>query len=418
MVNSRLSIFKGERYMLMTDYKLISTEAQTLLPETVEFLREIIAIPSPSGGEKQVIERVKAELLEVGFDRVETDPIGNLYGTIGSGKIKILYDCHVDTVGVTSPEKWEWDAFKGKYENGIVYGRGAADMKGAVAAFVYGGKLIKKLGLEGDYTLTVAFVVQEEDCEGSAIGLALKNGWVPGGAHWDFALLGEPSNLRVIRAQRGRVELKVVARGKAAHGSMPEHGINAVYKMMPVIKGIEELENHLPPADFLGKGSIAVSKIECQTGSLNSIPDECTIYIDRRLTLGETGAGSIKEISELPGAENAEISIMQYDTQSYTGFKISQAKNFAPWLFEERHPLVQKAGKLYTNLYNSAPIIGKWNFSTDGVYIAGVAGIPTIGFGPGEERYCHTMEEQVSEEQLMKAAMFYAALPLELTNYQ
>jgi putative selenium metabolism hydrolase len=394
----------------------IYNKARALLPETVKFLREIIAIPSPSGAEQEVILRIKEELFQAGFDRVEIDPVGNLYGSIGSGAVKILYNCHVDTVGVSSPENWKWNPFKGKYENGIIYGRGAADMKGAVAAFVYGGKLIKELGLQGDYTLTIAFVVQEEDCEGSAIGLALKHNWVPGGKGWDFALLGEPSNLRIIRGQRGRVELKVTTRGVAAHSSMPERGVNAIYKMAPILSGIEQRDAKLPPAGFLGKGSIAVSKIECRTGSLNSIPDECTIYIDRRLTQGETGASSIQEILSLPGGKDAEVSIVEYDVASYTSYPIRQAKDFAPWILEEQHPLVRKAVQTYASLFKAQPVVGKWNFSTDGVYIAGVAGIPTIGFGPGEEHYCHTVEEQVSEEHLWKAAAFYAALPQALAG--
>jgi len=289
-------------------------------------------------------------------------------------------------------------------------------MKGAVAAFVAGGKLIKALHLEGDYTLTMAFVVQEEDCEGSAMGLALRNNWVPGGNAWDFALLGEPSNLRIIRGQRGRVELKVTTRGTASHGSMPEHGVNAIYKMFPLLAGIESLDANLPPAGFLGKGSIAVSKIECRTGSLNSIPDECTIYIDRRLTQGETGAASIEEIRHLPGGREAGIAVMRYEVPSYTGYPISQTKDFAPSIVDAEHPLVRQAEETYKGLFNEPPVVGKWNFSTDGVYLAGAAGIPTIGFGPGEERHCHTVEEQVAEAHLWKAAAFYAALPLALVK--
>jgi len=394
---------------------LIGRKADELLPRLVAFLRDIIAIPSPSGQEQAVLERIELELRKAGFDRVEYDPVGNLYGVIGAGSKKILYNGHVDTVGVSTAGNWLWDPFTGKHENSIVYGRGAADMKGAVASFVYGGRLIRELELTGDYTLAMAFVVQEEDCEGSAIGLAHKNGWIPGSREWDFVLLGEPSNLRIVRGQRGKVEMKAVTRGISAHGSMPWAGDNAIYRMAPLIRGIELLNPDLPSDPFLGKGSVAATRIECRTASNNSIPDECTLCIDRRLTMGETGPGARDQISGLSGESGAEVEILTYDQMSYRGFRVQNIKDFPAWVLPEGHVLVRKADETFRELFEHESVIGRWDFSTDGVYTCGVAGLPTIGVGPGEERHCHTVEEQVSEEHLRAAMMFYAALPAKLS---
>jgi putative selenium metabolism hydrolase len=288
-------------------------------------------------------------------------------------------------------------------------------MKGAVASFVYAGRLIRELSLTGDYTLTMAFVVQEEDCEGSAIGLAHKNGWIPPSNNWDFVLIGEPSSLRIIRGQRGKVEMKAVTRGVSAHGSMPWAGDNAIYRMVPVIRGIELLEPTLPSDHFMGRGSVAATRIECRTASNNSIPDECTLYIDWRLTMGETGSLARAQISSLPGGEGAEVEILSYDQASWKGYRVQNTKDFPPWVLPEEHVLVQKAAETFRGLFEREGVIGRWDFSTDGVYTSGVAGLPTIGFGPGEERYCHTVEEQVSEEHLRAAMMFYAALPAYLS---
>jgi putative selenium metabolism hydrolase len=393
------------------DRESIGKKADELLPQLVSFLRDIIAIPSPSCREKDVLERVEQELRKTGFDRVEYDPVGNLYGVIGNGSRKILYNGHVDTVGVSSPGSWLWDPFSGKHENKVIYGRGAADMKGAVASFVYAGRLIRELDLTGDYTLAMSFVVQEEDCEGSAIGLAHGNGWIPGMKNPDCVLLGEPSNLRIIRGQRGKAEMKAVARGKAAHGSMPWAGENAIYRMLPLIREIELQDADLPSDPFLGRGSIAVTRIECRTASNNSIPDECTVYIDRRLTKGETGTGALSRLRSFAGEDDIRVDLIPYDQMSWRGFRVLKVKDFPSWVLPGDHPLVTGAARLFSELFGREGTVGRWDFSTDGVYTRGIAGLPTIGFGPGEERHCHTADEQVSEDHLRAAMMFYAALP-------
>ncbi len=230
----------------------INRAAANLEKPLIQFLRDLIAIPSPSCEEAGVVERVRVEMERTGFDEVVVDRMGSIFGRIGSGKTAILFDAHLDTVGVGDPSAWAHDPFKGKIEDGIVYGRGASDNKGAAASMVYGGKILKDLGILGDFTLYVLGSVQEDDFDGLAIQFAIEHS-IP--QRPDFVVLGECTNLDVYRGQRGRVELQVRTRGVACHASAPERGDNAIYKMMPVVQGIERLNGQLADDPFLGRAA-------------------------------------------------------------------------------------------------------------------------------------------------------------------
>lgn len=375
--------------------------------EIVKFMRDVIAIPSVSCQEKAVVERIAEEMRLNGFDEVRIDPIGNVIGRVGNGPVKILYDSHIDTVGIADPKAWAFDPFAGKFEDGIIYGRGASDNKAAIVTMVYAARIIKDLGLANDYTLYVVGVVEEESCDGWAVKEMIeKEGVVP-----DYVVLGECTNLAIYRGHRGRIEFKVVTKGVSCHASAPERGENAVYKMQPIIKGIEELQGKLKDDPFLGKGSIAVTKIECKTGSLNVVPDECTIYIDRRTTVGETKETCFNEIKSLPGADQAQIEMLYYEDPSWTGYTKCTEKYFPTWVLDEDHVLVQSGATTAEILFGQKPLIDKWTFGTDGSSLMGKLGIPTIGFGPSEEKWAHTVNDQVSLDHLLKATMFYALFP-------
>ncbi|MGE5588994.1 MAG: YgeY family selenium metabolism-linked hydrolase [Clostridia bacterium] len=375
----------------------------------VAFLRELIAIPSTSTNEGECIRRIRDEMQRAGFDDVKIDAIGNVIGTMGSGPRKILYDSHIDTVGVGDRAAWKWDPFQGRYENGVIYGRGASDNKAAIACMVWGARVMRDLGLlPEDVTLYVAGVVQEEECDGWAVHEMITTQ----GIRPECVVLGECTNLQVNRGHRGRCEINVTTKGVSCHASAPARGVNAIYEMVPIVAGIEELNAKLKDDPFLGRGTIAVTSIECKTGSLNVVPDECTIYVDRRMTAGETTESSIEEIRSLPGAEGAEVSLLTYDSPSYTGYRPRWEKYFPAWVLEEDHPLVQAGVRCAEKLFGEKPQTGKWVFSTDGAATMGRLGIPTIGFGPGEERHSHSVDDQVSVEHLVKSAMFYAVFPI------
>jgi len=391
------------------DFENIKSLAESLTEDSAKFLRDIIAIPSTSCNEGPVVQRIGSEMQSVGFDEVTIDPMGNILGRIGNGKHVIAMDGHVDTVGVGNPKNWQHDPFQGELENGIIYGRGASDMKGAMAAMVYAGKIIKNLGLEDDYTLYVTGTVQEEDCDGLCWQYIIKEDKIVP----ELVIIAEPTNLNVYRGQRGRMEFEVITEGLSAHGAAPERGINAIYKMAPIIKEIEEMNSSLKSDDFLGKGSITISQIRSGSPSLNAVADMCAIYLDRRLTTGETQQSAQDEIESLSTFKKADAKIIvpEYDVASYTGLNYKMQKYYATWTLAEDHPSLQIAKGLYEQLYGEIANVGKWGFSTNGVSTAGVFNIPTFGFGPANEIYAHTVDDQCPVNHLTEAMKFYAAFP-------
>ncbi|MPZ69375.1 MAG: YgeY family selenium metabolism-linked hydrolase [Actinobacteria bacterium] len=372
------------------------------------FLRDLVALPSPSGGEKAVSERIVLEMQKVGFDEAFTDAMGNAVGRIGDGATTIVMDSHIDTVGIGDPLAWTFDPFEGKVENDVIYGRGAGDDKGCLAAIVYGGKIMADRKLDGaDVTVYVIGTVMEEDCDGLALGYALEN-TIP---NPDCVVIGESTDLDIYRGHRGRMEIKVSITGRSAHASAPERGDNAIAHMAPLISEITALNDRLKPDDFLGKGTVAVTKVECETASLNAIPASCTIYLDRRLTAGETLESAVAEIEALPSAAEAQVSVLQYAEPSWTGLTLPIEKYYPTWLMEEDDPLVVAAAEAIETAIGRTPAISKWVFSTNGVSSAGRLGIPTVGFGPGTEIHAHTTEDQCPIDHLVKAAAGYAAMP-------
>ncbi len=386
--------------------------------DIIRFMRDIVAIPSMDGQIREVGERIADEMEKLGFDDMWFDRMGNIVGRIGNGPKVLLYDSHIDTVGIGDPEAWEWDPFEGKVENGILYARGACDEKGSTPGMVYGLAFAKMLGLLEGVT-AYYFGNMEEWCDGLAPNALVE----VEGIRPDFVVIGEPTKMQVYRGHKGRVEMKVVAKGRSAHAASNELGDNAIYKILPVIAGVRDLGPKLGDHPFLGKGKITVTDMKVKTPSINAVPDEATIWIDRRVTFGETKERALQEVESLIPPENREkgdvwVEILQYKEPSYTGFVFPVEKYFPAWALEEDHPLVQAGLKAYELYFGRPTRTGKWNFSTNGIYWMGKAGIPSIGFGPGDEIYAHMVEDQVPLKDVVDATGFYAILPALIRNIE
>ncbi|GLC28767.1 YgeY family selenium metabolism-linked hydrolase [Clostridium omnivorum] len=390
----------------------ISELSEKYKDDMVAFLRDMVSIPSTSCNEKKVIERIKYEMDKVGFDEVIIDKMGNIIGRIGSGKTVIAMDAHIDTVDVGDSSLWEVDPFEGELRDGIIYGRGASDQEGGMASMVYAGKIIKELGLTDDYTLYITGTVMEEDCDGLCWQYIIEQDNIKP----NYVVITEPTNLNIYRGHRGRMELIVTTKGLSCHGSAPERGVNAIYKMVPIIQGIEKLNENLKEDPFLGKGTVTVTQIFFKSPSQCAVPDECTIQLDRRLTAGETLESAVAEIKAIKGAEDAIVEVLTYAQPSYTGLVYPTDKYYPTWVIDEKHVLIESAVETYKEMFNEEPKVDKWTFSTNGVSIMGRFGIPTIGFGPANEVYAHSPKDQVPVQHLVEACKFYAAFPKTLLN--
>ncbi|MEL7637312.1 MAG: YgeY family selenium metabolism-linked hydrolase [Anaerolineaceae bacterium] len=376
----------------------------------VQFMREICAIPSVESLIGPVGERIAEEMRKLRFDEVRFDKMGNIMGRIGNGSRTIVFDSHIDTVGVGDPEEWQWNPFEGKVEDGVLYARGACDEKGSTPGMVYGMAFARDLGLLDGWTAWY-FGNMEEWCDGIAPNTFVE---VDPGIRPDFVVIGEPTKMQVYRGHKGRIELKVTAKGVSAHAASNHVGINAIYLLLPVIAGIRDLEPQLGDDPFLGHGKITVSDMKVQTPSINAVPDEAVIFIDRRMTFGESKEDAIAQVEALIPEESKDrvkVEALFYEEPSYTGFVFPVDKYFPAWALNEDHGLVQaglQARELIGLDYKPA---SKWSFSTNGIYWAGKANIPSIGFGPGDEVTAHTVMDSVDLNDMVKATEFYAILP-------
>lgn len=386
--------------------EIVLEAAKKMSDYGVDLLRKIVRIPSLSCEESDLASFVVQELNKAGC-AAQTDSMGSVFAKIGDGKRVMVLDAHLDTVDVGDPQRWSFDPFGGLLRDGMVIGRGSCDDKASVASMMLAAIIMGQIGVPADSSVILLFTVQEEDCEGLALGCFLEESQVTP----ECVVIGEPSNLEIVRGHRGRTEIEVTVRGRSCHSSMPELGDNAIYKMASLVSAIQWMGAGLNHHPFLGKGSIAVTAVECDPPSHNAVPDLCRIYIDRRIVSGDTPSSVVREVEEVARSIGAEVRISDYDGLSYKGIRKNQQCFFPPWVLEENHPLAEAAVRCFELLFCEEAHVGRWNFSTDGTYSMGQAGIPTIGFGPGDPRLAHTTDEMVDSGQIWKAAAFYALFP-------
>ena len=432
---------------MVPDYEAIKKAAESYKDDMVRFLRAMISHPSESCEEKEVVACIRAEMEKLGFDKVEVDGLGNVIGWMGEGEKIIAIDSHIDTVGIGNRENWTTDPYEGYETDEIIYGRGGSDQEGGMASAAYGARIMKDLGLipEG-YKLMIVGSVQEEDCDGMCWQYIVnKDGIRP-----EFVISTEPTDGGIYRGHRGRMEIRVDVKGVSCHGSAPERGDNAIYKMADIVQNVRALnENgceegteikglvkmldpkfnpeHYEDARFLGRGTCTVSQIYFTSPSRCAVADSCAISIDRRMTAGETWESCLQEIRDLPAVKkyggDVQVSMYMYDRPSWTGEVYETESYFPTWINKESAAHVKALADAHKALFGDKrigapsamdkregrPLTDKWTFSTNGVAIQGRYGIPCVGFGPGAESQAHAPNEITWKQDLVTCAALYAA---------
>ncbi|MBK8794652.1 MAG: YgeY family selenium metabolism-linked hydrolase [Holophaga sp.] len=400
---------------MTTLFEQIAQRAKQLEHETAEFLMDMVRVPSFSGTEKDVILVIKAEMEKVGFDEVTIDGLGNVIGRIGNGPRIIAFDAHIDTVYAGDMSLWDFDPFTPKIEDGKVWGRGTVDQEGGMASMVTAGKIIKEMGLNDQFTIYFTGTVMEEDCDGLCWKYIINEDKI----RPEMVVITEPTNMNIYRGHRGRMEMQVRVKGLSCHGSAPERGDNAIYKISRIALEIEKLHERLKVDAFLGKGSVCVSQVFFTGPSQCAVPDSAWINLDRRLTFGETkdiAVAEVKDAATRAGYPDAEVIVLEYAEKAYTGLVYPMEKYFPTWAIPEDSPWVVSAVDAYERTLGKKPFVDKWTFSTNGISIAGMEGIPCIGLGPGNEVMAHFPNEHCPIEHLSGASAFYAALVAKLNG--
>ena len=435
------------------DFEAVKERAEYYKEDMTKLLRDLVRIPGESCDEKGKIDRAADEMRKLGFDKVEVDGMGNLLGYMGAGKTLIAFDGHIDNVGIGNRDNWMFDPLEGYENEDEIGGRGVSDQQGGIVSAIYGAKIMKDLGLLNDkYTVLVTATVQEEDCDGLCWQYIINES----GIRPEFVVLNEPTDGGIYRGQRGRMEIRVDVKGVSCHGSAPERGDNAIYKMADILQDIRSLNDNdaeektkikglvkmldekfnkdWKQARFLGRGTITASEIFFTSPSRCAVADSCSVSLDRRMTAGETWESCLDEIRALPAVKkyggDVMVSMYKYDRPAYTGLIYPIECYYPTWVIAEDHPVTRAMEESYKSLYGkerigtiatekmrrARPLTDKWTFSTNGVTIMGRNGIPCIGFGPGAEAQAHAPNEITWIKDLVTTAALFAVVPTVYTQ--
>ncbi len=367
--------------------------------DVVELTRALVRAESPTGRESPAAAVLAAALETLGYDEVSIDPAGNVVGVIERGDgPTVLLNGHIDTVPAGDPERWPHPPFEGVLDGGHIYGRGACDMKGPVAAMVVGARLAAEAGVFGRIVMTG--VVQEE------IG-GLGARYLAGTQRADVVILGEPSDLRLMLGHRGRCEVRATFPGRLAHAARASLGENALTRAARFVMALDALP--LPSAPRLGSASVTPTSLVTQPrGGTNVVPGSAELAIDCRSVPTEPREALLERLRALdPGAA---LCVPEEVFASEDGaVRMTLPRENLPYLLAEDHPSIGVARRALTAALGRPVEVDTWWFATDAPHLASL-GAPIIGFGPGDPELAHTSAEHVSVEALHAGVNGYRAL--------
>ncbi len=376
--------------------------------ELLAFAQKLLRTPSKSGEEGDVAALIRDEKGRRGYDEAWIDEAGNAIGRqAGAPGAPLMFNGHMDHVDAGDPARWAHPPFGGEVHDGELWGRGAADMKGALAAMVYAGGLVKKLGRIVPGDVYVSAVVQEE------IGGL-------GARHLADALppmrvvIGEASGNQLRRGHRGRVEMQARFEGRSVHASMPDLGVNPHFSAARFVQGLRELPMLTAP-DY-GASSVAPTLVRSEPQGSNITPATIRLALDWRNVPGEDLPGVVEKLENLlarslePGCQGV-IEVGSRELVTYTGLRMRYDDSFASFSTPPDHPWLVAAREALETALEREVEVGVWRFATDGGHLA-AAGSTVLGLGPGDDTLVHTIEERLAVDQLLEATVAYMALAM------
>lgn len=367
----------------------------------VEFCRELVRIPSTAGDEAAVARAVEAQMHHLSYDQVQVDAWGNVIGMIAGGRPgpRLLLDAHMDTVPVSEPDSWQHDPFGAEIVGERLYGRGATDDKGCLAAIVCMAARLNRKDLAG--TVYISGTVNEEVTEGAGLGKVCE------AIEPDYVLIAEGTNLELGVGQKGRASVLVEADGVPAHSANPTVGVNAVYKALPALVRLRDLP--LRTDSLLGAELAELIELISTPYPSNSIvPYHCLARYDCRMLPGETPANLLARWQAVAG-EGVTISIRRQTVPCYTGAVLEVEDFYPAWVTPQDGRLLAAARRGLVQA-GQEPKDFSAHYCTNGSYSGGVAGIPSIIYGPGIMQHAHMIDEFVEIPQLSTAVQGLAAI--------
>lgn len=373
--------------------------------QLIDFACRAVQTRSYSDEEEAMANLVLEEMKRLNFDEAFIDSTGNVVGKIGNGPKIIQFDSHMDTVQVNDPEAWQVPPFSGEVRDGVLWGRGSVDMKSALCASIYAAAAARDAGYLEGKTVYVTATVCEEYCD----GVNLQHLYRELNLRPDFCVICEPCANVITLGHKGKAQIRITTHGKSAHGSAPEKGINAVYEMAEIISRVDALNKSLYKENEK-HGTIVLSDISCVSASLNAVPSECSIYLDRRLVPGESLDQVRKEMDDLVAGKRATWEVGTLYHTTWKGKDLVYEPMHNPWEIEKEAPLTKALCAAYEDVYGKAPEkFDFWDFGTNAITPVGM-GIPTIGFGPGDYKLAHMTNECCPIKEIEEACEVYLHL--------
>lgn len=411
--------------------------AKELKPRMIGFCRSLIKTPALSGKEEGVADLYLAEMEALGYDEVFRDEWGNVVGIVDGTENgpSILFNGHLDHVDTGDCSEWGgYDPYGAVvdrdemynqdmdgYETAeVIHGRGAADVKGGGATMVYAGAALVALrerGFPVKGRLIFTMTVLEESAEMLGMIKLMDETFPKHGLSADVCISCEATSLKLYLGHRGRVEIQATVSGVTSHASAPWLGVNAVNKATKFIDRVEkvvEAERRVDPD--LGASSVALTIIGCTPGSMCIVPDRCTITYDRRFTPEESAEDClaqmrriIDDIASEDETFRAEVKIAAVERTSYTGKSEAVQNKKEGWKLDREHPVVQACAAALRSVGQEVKY-GYWDFGTDLPVTAVRHGIPSVGYSPMQEHYCHRPIDKVRIDYMEKALLGYVAI--------
>lgn len=371
------------------------------MEDLIQAVRKAVQIRSYSDEEGEIANYLCGLMQRLGYDEAHIDETGNVIGRVGNGSKVIQFDGHMDTVRVEDAELWQVPPFSGEIVDGSIWGRGSVDMKSALVTAIFAAAEAKKRGLLEGKTVYVTGTVCEEYCDGVNLQHLYQTcGWKP-----DYCVICEPCNNVITLGHKGKAQIRIITHGISAHGSAPEKGKNAVYEMAEIIQRVERLNQTLMEKGQ--GGTVVLSDVSCVAASLNAVPSQCEIYLDRRLGPEETLEQVRGEMDALIAGKDAEWKVGTLHHISWKGEALDYEPMHDPWKIDRKHPLTWALRKAVEDVTQQLVTqYDYWDFGTNAVTPISL-GIPCIGFGPGEYKLAHMRDEHCQVEKIQQAFQVY-----------
>ncbi len=411
--------------------------------ELIKLTQELIRIPSVRregrGSEEKVALFVARHLEEMGLDVVieEVEPgspnvIGILHGQ-EEGPC-LMFECHTDVVTEGDASEWKYDPFEGKVVGNRIYGRGACDTKGNLAAAVKAVEVISRSGIPFRGKILLGILVDEEGLM-RGVKHFIRHGWAN---RVHAAIICEPVDNHLCITQKGAMRAELITTGKMSHGAMPLAGFNPIPPMVSILEKMKHLEEEeierLGKDSFLGYPSITPTVLQSPTKGepqLNVVPYQCRALLDIRTIPGQFHEALKKQLEEIVKEEERSIneslrsgSLRAIRENLEKGLSKGLSFQAALTIFEDRpwtktsreEPIIQAVTRAYRTVTGEEPIYDGVPGATDGTFLTAWAGIPIVTLGAGKKMIPHQKDEWVSVEDLCLTAKLYAASALEFLN--